>query len=273
MVIRTVNISYLKSSALQKALGIFIWGIMFFLCIPLSASDYHAFIAQGDKYYQNFDNKKALTEYQKAYDAAPENYEALMKLTRAYNDVGEDLNSDESEAYFKKAVEYAELLTKKSPASAEAYFYLALAYGNLALFKGGKEKVKLSRNIEKNAKKSIELDSEFAHPYVVLGVYYREVANLNWFLKAFAKTIFGGLPDGTNEDSEKMLLKAIELTSNHSILIYTHYELAGTYELMGKIEKSVENLKKVVELPIIDHQDPMKKADAKKKLSKLQKQK
>ena len=248
---------------------IFIWGIMFFLCIPLSASDYHAFIAQGDKYYQNFDNKKALTEYQKAYDAAPENYEALMKLTRAYNDVGEDLNSDESEAYFKKAVEYAELLTKKSPASAEAYFYLALAYGNLALFKGGKEKVKLSRNIEKNAQKSIELDSEFAHPYVVLGVYYREIANLNWFLKAFAKTIFGGLPDGTNEDSEKMFLRAIELKQS----IYAHYELARTYEVMGKRDKAVEHLKKVVELPIIDHQDQMKKADAKKKLSKLRKRK
>ena len=257
----------MKSSALQKIRWIFIWGITLFLCIPLSAQDYHAFIAKGDKYYQKFDNKKALVEYQKAYDAASESYEALMKVTRAYNDVGEDLDSDESEAYFKKAVEYAELLQKKFPDSAEAYFYLAATYGNLALFKGGKEKVRLSRNVEKNAQKSIELDSEFAHPYVVLGIYYREVANLNWFLKTFAKTIFGGLPDGTNEDSEKMLLKAIELNPS----IYAHYELAKTYEVMGKVDKSVEHLKKVVELPIVDHQDLMKRADAEKKLSKLRK--
>ena len=256
---------YLKSSALQKVLGIFIWGIAVLMYIPLSASDYHALTAKGDEYYQQFDNLKALAEYQKAYDAAPERYEALMKLARAYNDVGEDLDSDKSEAYFKEAVEYAELLQKKFPDSATAYSHLAVTYGNLALFKGGKDKVRLSRDVEKNAKKSIELEKEFAIPYVVLGIYYREVANANWLLKIFAKTLFGGLPDGTNEDSEKMLLKAIELEPS----ILTHYELAKTYEVMGKIDKSVEHLKKVVELPIVDHRDQMKKADAEKKLSKL----
>jgi hypothetical protein len=40
---------------------------------------------------------------------------------------------------------------------------------------------------------------------------------------------------------------------------------------MGKKDKSVEHLKKVIELPIIDHQDKMIKADAQKKLSKWRK--
>jgi hypothetical protein len=40
---------------------------------------------------------------------------------------------------------------------------------------------------------------------------------------------------------------------------------------MGKKDKSVEHLQKVIELPIVDHQDSVKKADAKKKLSELRK--
>ena len=68
----------------------------------------------------------------------------------------------------------------------------------------------------------------------MLGIYYREVANLNWFLKNFAKAFFGGLPDGSNEDSEEALLKAIELVPTD---IITYYELARTYEKMKKKDK------------------------------------
>lgn len=242
-------------------------GIVFLACVSLSAQDYQAFVRKGDEYYGQFRNQEALSEYQKAYEIAPDEYEVLMKLTRAYNDVGEDLNSDEAEAHFRKAISYAKLLQEKFPDKAEAYFYLAVTSGNLALSKSGKEKVRLSRDIEKYAKKSISLDPKFAPGYIALGIYYREVANLNWFLKAFAKTIFGGLPNGTNEDSEKMFLEAIELEP--SVLVY--YELARTYKEMGEKEKSIENLKKSIELPIVDHRDGRIKAAAKKMLGKLQK--
>jgi tetratricopeptide (TPR) repeat protein len=242
-------------------------GIIFLTCVSLSAQDYQAFVKKGDEYYEQFRNQEALAEYQKAYEIAPDEYAVLMKLTRAYNDVGEDLNSDEAEIHFKKAISHAKLLQEKFPDRAEAYFYLAATSGNLALSKSGKEKVRLSRDIEKYAKKSITLDPEFASGYIALGIYYREVANLNWFLKAFAKTIFGGLPNGTNEDSEKMLLEAIK--REPSVLVY--YELAGTYKEMGEKERAIENLKKSIELPIVDHQDERRKAEAKKMLSKLQK--
>ncbi len=233
--------------------------------MPLSASDYRPSIAKGDEYYQRFDNLKALAEYQKAYNITSENYEVIMKLTRAYSDIGEDLNSRESEAYFKKAVDYAEILAKKFPDKAEAYFYLSATYGNLALFKSGKEKVSFARDIEKNAKKAIELDPKFPKPYAVLGVYYREVANINWFLKKLAKTMFGGLPEATNEDSEKMLLKSIDLNPS----VYAYYELAKTYEVMKEKDKSINCLKRALELPVADHQDRMKKTDAKNMLDKL----
>ena len=238
------------------------------LTVPAQAEEFDTLLKQGDDYYAKFDNKKALASYEKAYAVNPSSYEALMKVTRAYIDLGEDLDNKESEGLYLQAVDHAKWMIKEDPQKAEPYFYAAAAYGKLALFRGGKEKVKLSGFVEKNAKKAIELDPQYEKPYTTLGIYYREVANLNWFLKAFANTFFGGKLKGTNEDAEKFLLKAIELDPAR---IYPRFALAKTYKIMRKKDKEIEQLKKVLELPVSDHEDQKKKDKAKAWLEKLTK--
>lgn len=260
-------------------LVVFIGLIVYINPMSLLAEDYDSYIQQGDTYYKGFDNQKALEEYKKAYELSPDSFEALMKLTRAYNDVGEDLkgirfrpggesNSPIVEEYFRRAAQYAELLHEKFPDRAESYFYLAATYGHLALFKGGKEKVRLARDVEKNSKRAIGLDPRFIPAYIVLGAYYREVASLSWALKAFARTLMGGLPNGTDRDSEETLLKAVQLNPQ---VIHTHFELAKTYDAMGKEEKVTEELREILELPIADHQDKAIKEEAEKELRRLAK--
>ncbi|MCH7927415.1 MAG: hypothetical protein IID03_05440 [Candidatus Dadabacteria bacterium] len=95
------------------------------------------------------------------------------------------------------------------------------------------------------------------------GVYYREVANLNWFLKKFAKAFFGGLPDGTNEDSLNMLLKAEELLPEN---VYVQFELGKTYKEIGNKEKMKEHFDKALKLPNTDHRDKYFKIHIKNKL-------
>ena len=241
--------------------------ISLFFSASLFAQDYQVYIKKGDQYYEQFKNKSALAEYKKAYKIAPNDYEVLIRLVRAYNDVGEDIGTDEAESYYIEAIKYAKILQERFPNKAETYFYLVVSEGNLAQLKGGKEKIRLGRNIETYAKKIIALDPKFYQGYVVLGVYYREVANLNWVLKNFAKTLFGGLPNVTNEDSAKMLLKSIEIRPS----VIGYYELGVTYKEMGAIDKSIESLKKALELPVDDHQDMQRKALAKELINKLQK--
>ena len=236
--------------------------------VPAQAEEIDDILKQGDEHYAKFENGKALESYEKAYAVNPCSYEALMKVTRAYIDRGEDLDNKESEGLYLQAVDHAELLVKKEPEKAEPYFYAAAAYGKLALFRGGKAKVKLSGFVEKNALKSIELDPQYEKPVTTLGIYYREVANLNWFLKGFANAFFGGKLKGTNEQAEETLLKAIELDPNR---IYPRFALAKTYKIMRQKEKEIEQLEKVMELPIGDHQDQDKKDEATKRLEKLTK--
>ncbi|NIP37950.1 MAG: hypothetical protein GWO07_02775 [Candidatus Dadabacteria bacterium] len=212
-------------------------------------------LQRGDRYYSDFNNLEALKEYSKAYEIDSEKYEILMRITRAYNDIGEDYKeqgSNEAEVYFVKAFEYSEIMEKMFPQRAETYFYLAATRGNLALFKGGKDKVKLGRYVEIYAKKSIEIKPDYGEPHVALGVYYREVANLNWFLKKFAKAFFGGLPGVSNEDSLKALLKAEQLLPRS---VYVQFELGKTHKMIGNEKRTKEHFNKALNLPNTDHRD------------------
>ncbi len=220
---------------MEKRTSLCFWSIVLFgllICsVQLAAQDVQTLIRQGDEYYEQLDNAKALAEYEKAHQLVPDDFDVLMRLTRSCNNVGEDIDSDDSKPYFERAVEYAETMLEKYPDNAETHYFLSVSYGNLAMFTGGKTKVKLSRNVKEHAEKAIELDPDHAESYVVLGIYYREIANLNRVLKAFAKVFFGGLPGGSNEDAERSLLKALEPKPGY---INAHFQLAKTYEKMSQ---------------------------------------
>lgn len=247
---------------------IFFLGLIGGLCCAsqLFAQDVQTFLKQGDEYYEQLDNAKALAEYEKAYELAPDDFDVLMRLTRSCNNVGEDIDSDDSEPYFERAVEYAEKMLDLYPEKAETHYFLSVSYGNLAMFSGGKTKVKLSRNVKEHAEKAIELDPDHPESYVVLGIYYREIANLNRFLKAFAKIFFGGLPGGSNEDAEQAFLKALELQPGY---INAHFQLAKAYEKMKEKEQAIAHYEQVLELPIRDHQDQAIKTKAEKRLDEI----
>jgi len=115
--------------------------------------------------------------------------------------------------------------------------------------------VKFSQMVERNIKKAIRLNPQFDQSYLVLGIYYREVANLNWILKLFAETFFGELPPGTNESAIKMLNKAIELKPG---AIMHHYELGLTYLVMDDEREAAKHLRMVLKLPVSDHLDKRK---------------
>jgi regulator of microtubule dynamics protein 3 len=240
----------------------------------LRAEDCDIHLNNGDNYYQHFENLEALEEYEKAYEICPERFESLVKLTRAYNDVGEDIKGTssngtmpvEAEIYFQKALQHSKLLRDNFPKNSETYFLLALSQGNISVYKGGKDKVKYGRNVEEFVKKAIELDPNFAPSYVILGIYYRKVAGLNGLVKTVAKSFLGGLPEGTLQDSEKVLLKALELSPDSP---YVHFDLAQTYEEMGQRDKAIEHYNRVIELPLVDHDDRRKKTISEGRLEKL----
>ena len=127
------------------------------------------------------------------------------------------------------AMESASVWQKSFPNDAQAYVYLAVTTGNLARFKGGKERVQIGSKIEGYCLKAIETVANVGRPYVILATYYWEISKLNWMLKAFAKSFLGKLPDKTRDDALQLYLTGLQKDNNQ---IYGHYKIAQLYDCL-----------------------------------------
>jgi tetratricopeptide (TPR) repeat protein len=222
----------------------------------IHAQDLAALKAEGSRGYAAFDNPRALAAYERALRLAPTDFDLLISITRVANDLAQDLmtagQKSQAEQRFQQAVGYAEALKRHHPSRVETYFFLAATYGNLALFKGGKEKVQLGRDVETYCKRAIQLNPRYALSYVALGIFYREVSDLNWVQRTFANALFGGVPSGTKQDAIRNFTRALELDPALSV---AHYEIAKTYEALGQREQAATHYRRVVELRPANTQD------------------
>ena len=244
--------------------------LLFFNSTIVLPNTFDELIAKGDSLYAQSDMQYALDYYQQAYAIDSSDYYLLLKLTRVCNDLGEyyyELRDEElSEKVVYEGVDFADRFSSLYPDSAKVYAYLAWSYGNQALFEGGKEKIKLAHKIKDNATKAISMDSTDYLPYVILGIYNRQIGALSWFERLFANTFFGDVPEGSFEESEKMMLKALELQPG---LVIAAFHLSLTYKEMGEDEKEIEMLKKVLEMPNLNFRDTYAKRKSKERLEDL----
>jgi len=242
-----------------------------FICNLIFAADgYKDYIIQGDSLYKLFNFEAALEQYKKAYEIAPNEFLVLLKLTGIYNDLGEEYyeqrDEEKSEIAVNKALEFALKFRENYPDSAKVYSYLAWSYGNVALYKGGNEKVKLAHEIKNNAEESIRRDPKDYLPYIILGIYHRQIASLSWLERLFANTFFGDVPDGSFKESERYLQKALELEPG---IVIATFHLSLVYRELDDEQKEISTLKKILELPERDFRDKYAKQKSKLRLQEL----
>jgi tetratricopeptide (TPR) repeat protein len=206
----------------------------------------------GNACYERFNNGRALGYFRRAHEECPQSYEELMKYTRALIDLGEDTTPNSAESLFVRSARCADTLVQRFPDSGQPYFLRAVATGSTAALRRGARKVAMVRAIEVDIKHAIRLDPTFAPAYIVLGRYYREIAQANPLLKAIARLLFGGVPKGTLRDSEDFLQKAIALSPRN---VDAHLELARTEVALHHREEALDLLLAMEDLPATWHMD------------------
>ena len=227
-------------------------------------------IALGDAAYERFDNESALAHYLEMLEAEPNNPEALWKAARAYADVGkgfEESDHDRAKELYGKGVLAARKAVDVDPGSAEAHFILAVCIGRLALFEGGKNKIRLSGEVKQEAERALELNPRHDGAYHVLGRWHYATATLSWMLKAFAKLIYGGVPPGASvEAAAEMFARAIELDPTKPV---HHLESARALVELGRYSEARQHLETCIELPRVQWDDPFHKAEAVRMLADI----
>jgi len=126
--------------------------------------------------------------------------------------------------------------------------------------------VKYANLVEENARKSISMNGNNFLPYLIMGIYYRELASLNWIERAFANAFFGNLPSGSYEDSERYLKKALSIEPN---MIVAFFHLSRTYGKMGRKNEEIAILKQIQTMQVRNFRDIYAKQKAQKTLSQM----
>lgn len=175
---------------------------------------------------------------------------------------------DEIEPRYGEAVTWARRAVQTDDTDAQAWFHLGKALGRLALFKGGKAKVNMSKEVKEDFEKALELKPDHALALHGLARWNREVANLSWILKTAAKIIYGGLPPASNEQAVTLFKKAIALEPDN---IAHHLELGKTYLEMKQKADAAAEFDECLRLPATRPDDPEWKEEAEQLLSKIRK--
>jgi tetratricopeptide (TPR) repeat protein len=262
---------YIQEANMKRASYLIVMSTLFIFTAPLWALQEESagkFITSGDAAYKRFDNKSAMESYQKAMEMDERNYEAAWKLARAYVDLGEKLSDrQERKAYYMKAHEMAKKAVEIDPKGSKGHLYLSISLGRVALDAGGKEKVKLSKEIKSEVDKAIAIDPSDDIAWHVLALWNRNISTLSWIEKKFANIFLGGIPkEASVEKAVECLQKAIQIRDSH---INHHLELGITYEVLDKKESAIREYEKVLELPISDSDDEEYKTKAAEKLKEL----
>jgi tetratricopeptide (TPR) repeat protein len=225
-------------------------------------------IARGDSLYALFENEAALRAYERGLVADSTHFGLLYRLSRTANDFGQDLlatdRRQEADHVMGKATSYAEMMQRHHPDRPETWFQMAATWGNRAIFMGGKDKVRMGRNVEAYANRALELDPDYAYALLALGIFYRELGSLNWIQQTFANTFFGGLPEGGNEKAIRFLSRALE---EDPTLVMTHFELAETYRAEGNDELATYHYGRVLDLTPINTEELRQQRDARRILA------
>lgn len=241
------------------------------LCYGQTAADH---IKAGDEAYARFDDQQALEHYQEALKLEPQNYEALWKSARADVDVADVITGTDKDAkqrrmkLYTDGTNYALKAVAVNPNDTWGHFQTAAALGKKLLMLGKKEQIDGSKQIKAEIDKAIALDPNNDLAYHALGRWHRRMAEIGGMSRFFGGMIYGSIPKGSFEESEKNLKKAVDLKPDY---VNHHLELGLTYVSLKKYDQAAQEFHEAINLPKTTSKDDVLKAQAQAELAKLKK--
>jgi tetratricopeptide (TPR) repeat protein len=229
------------SRSLLVALAALLW------LSPAKSEEVDQLIAAGDKALTRFDLAKATQTYRDALKFDPENYEACWRLTRATVDASIlEAAAAKKKRLLIEAQDYARSAVRLNPTGAKGHVFLSIVVGQLALYEGGRTKVELSKEVKTEADKALALNPKEALAYHCLGIWNREMAQLNWFLKTVAEVIYGKFPPASMDAALKNLRQAVELSPTS---VANEVELGITLQAAGQSDEAKQTLERALTMP------------------------
>lgn len=213
------------------------------------------------------DEEAGLDLFMRILEIEPDHFEALWNASLLHATVGFRFEDEsDQEEYYNKAVELASRAIEADGDDGHGYYVMSVAKGRMTDVVGSRQRVELSHVIEENVKKSLERMPEHAPSLHLYGVWHSEVANVSRAERMAARFISRGIPDGSDEQAEEYLHKAVELDPDTMII---RMDLARHYLRSGQDDKAIPHLQKVLEMEPESPDDPDMLEEARELLNDL----
>ena len=230
-------------------------------------SDVAELIKKSDALDKVGRNQEALSVCLDAEKLSPDDAEVLRRVAKQYAELVLDAaGQDQKRALADKALGYAKRAVASNPKSALAQLSVAICYGRAATVADAKTKIAYSKLIKEYADRALALDPNNDLTYFVLGSWSHEMANLNGFLRAAARVVYGAIPTATNKDASRFLEKAVALNPRR---VSNHAALGRSYAVQGDRERARQSFNRALSLPNGDKADDLVKKQAREDLAKL----
>lgn len=228
--------------------------VSFLASFTLHAQSSMEWIATGDRLLSAGKPAEALNAFRRAESGSRPDATLFVRMAKACVDQSLiETDEDVRLSWSRKAVNYATKAVTASPQSSIAHAHLAVSYGQVAVDAPAREKMDLSLLLKKHAVRALELDPNNFVAMIVLGIWHREIANLNWALKLALRMVYDEIPTASFAEAKRLLARASQL---HPEVILPGLELAKTLILMDDSEGALRELRRIAPLPARDAGDP-----------------
>jgi hypothetical protein len=230
--------------------------------------------ARGDSLLASFRTEAAIRAYRLGLSARPDDPDLLWKTARALMQWSIETPGEEGdEERLEEAVRLSRRAVETGPGVARAHTILAASVGLYGQLVGrryrlvrAREVIDMAHEVHREARRAIDLDPYDFGPYVILGIFHRELAMVHPIVKAIARAFLGSYPDVSVERSQEYLLRATALAPGD---VTARLELARTYIAMDQEGAARRELEIVIRRPPADAMDRVELSEARDLLEEI----
>ncbi len=206
-----------------------------FSILVRGAGDVPGAISAGDEAFARIEYPAAIARYEEALPAHPGEPDLLWRLARVSVCMAEVAEGEVRDRLLSQAEGYARRCIFADSTRGEGHTWLAGALGYIALEAATERKLAISRELQREAERAVEINPEDDAAWSILGSFYRALGNVGWLERALASLFVGSVPHGGFHEAESALKKAIVIAPD---IMRHHYELGILYIDMGRKEEA-----------------------------------
>ena len=202
----------------------------------------------GDREFARINYQRAQVIYDSVLTSSADSVNALWRLARVNVCMADVAPQDQKLALYRQAEAFAHRCIQADSMKPEGHTWRAAALGNIAMFEGGKTKIKLCNMIRQELNRSLQLNPNDDIAYSILGSFFMALGNVSWIERQLAAAFLGSLPEGGYDESEIALRKAIALSPG---VIRHHFALGELYLEQDRNREALEEFRCVMTLQVV----------------------